>query len=110
QEIGLVHPLMKNIATVGVLTNAIVIAFASSSFQANVVDRFPENSQLAIRILFVVAFEHFVGAVRVLVKKFVSSVPDSVRVAVGRRVYRTALETVGNPEDFEQNDGMHHHN
>ncbi|KAJ3010147.1 UNVERIFIED_CONTAM: Anoctamin-7 [Siphonaria sp. JEL0065] len=101
QDIGLVLPLMQYISSLGVVTNAIVIAFASSSFHKNVVSRFSPNSQLAVRVLFVIVFEHFVAGIKVIVRHFLPSVPRSVRVAVGRRVYRTALETVGSPEYTE---------
>ncbi|KAI9330062.1 calcium-activated chloride channel-domain-containing protein [Obelidium mucronatum] len=106
QDIGLVQPLMQYISSVGVVTNAVVIAFASSSFQTNIVSRFSPDSQLAIRIIFVIVFEHFVGGIKIIVRHFLPSVPRSVRVAVGRRVYRTALETIGSPEHIENADDL----
>ncbi|KAJ3235140.1 Anoctamin-6 [Chytriomyces hyalinus] len=102
QGIGYVQPLLHCISSVGVITNGIVIAFASSSFKRSVLSQFDPESHLAIRILFVVAFEHFVGSVRISARKMISPVPKSVRIAVGRRVYRTALETIGNPVEVNE--------
>ncbi|KAI8616362.1 calcium-activated chloride channel-domain-containing protein [Chytriomyces sp. MP71] len=96
QGIGLVQDLLICISSIGVVTNAIVIAFASSSFQRNVLDKFSPDSQLAVRIIFVVAFEHLVGSVRLAVRRFVSPVPNCVKIAVAQRVFREALKPIGN--------------
>ncbi|KAJ3016164.1 UNVERIFIED_CONTAM: Anoctamin-7 [Siphonaria sp. JEL0065] len=95
QGIGLVHGLLGYISSIGVVTNAIVIAFASSSFEKNIVVHFHVDSQLAVRVMFVIAFEHFVGGIRLLVRHFLPSTPQSVRVVMAKRAYRTALQTFG---------------
>jgi hypothetical protein len=48
-----------------VLSNALIIAFASSSFDRTVLSLFPREASLAVRIAFVLIFEHFVLGVKV---------------------------------------------
>ncbi|KAJ3331573.1 Anoctamin-7 [Blyttiomyces sp. JEL0837] len=85
QSIGLVQHLLLAVSNVGVITNAIIIAFASSSFQQTIADKFPPSSQLAA-----------------LVTYFVPHVPRSVRITLGRRAYRTAMEEMGGPDPNDQ--------
>ncbi|KAJ3096591.1 Anoctamin-7 [Phlyctochytrium planicorne] len=65
QGIGIIQTLMVAVSYVGVLTNAITIAFASSAFKREFLDRFPPESHLAVRILFIVVFEHVVFSIKV---------------------------------------------
>ncbi|KAJ3155903.1 Anoctamin-7 [Geranomyces variabilis] len=81
QSIGLWTPIMTSISTISAPLNALVIAFSSTAF-----DRFAERvapgNTLAVKLGFVIVFEHTVLGLKALCKTLVPAVPGVVKKAV----------------------------
>lgn len=93
QDIGMWEKLLSAVNFISVITNALIIAFASEFFKIRFVSRFGETDTLALQLGFVLVFENVVFAVKLLAMYIIPDVPDNVRDAQEREVYlaKTAL-------------------
>ncbi|KAJ3158194.1 Lysophospholipase 1 [Geranomyces michiganensis] len=81
QSIGLWTPIMTSISTISAPLNALVIAFSSMAFDRFAVSVAPENT-LAVKLGFVIVFEHTVLGLKALCKLLVPTMPGVVKKAV----------------------------
>ncbi|KAJ3177944.1 Anoctamin-7 [Geranomyces variabilis] len=103
QSIGLWTPIMTSISTISAPLNALVIAFSSTAF-----DRFAQRvapgNTLAVKLGFVIVFEHTVLGLKALCKTLVPAVPGVVKKAVRDEV-REGRRGRGAAEEEEDGEG-----
>ncbi|KAJ8323011.1 hypothetical protein O5D80_008520 [Batrachochytrium dendrobatidis] len=121
-SIGRWESIMRSVVTIGVLTNALIIAFASSWFQRAFDLFFPahlfldplqdENDpgqaqrtliKVAVQLAFVLAFEHLVFLVAVFIDYLVPDIPQSVQLGQEAEEYLEQMQSAAHEERLEKN-------
>nr|KAJ3413984.1 Anoctamin-7 [Polyrhizophydium stewartii] len=118
-SIGQWETIMKSIVAMGVLFNALIIAFASSWFQRFFNSSFPETMftndadgtpnvkqraivKVAVQLAFVLVFEHAVFLVSVFVDYIVPDVPQSVMLGHQAEEYLERMQNVQHEQRMEE--------
>lgn len=79
------------ISIIGVMSNACLIAFGSSNFENNFLSTLDPDMKLAIRILFVFAFENTILLIKYGISVLIPDVSGPVQESIERIRYQTAL-------------------
>ncbi|RIB06533.1 calcium-activated chloride channel-domain-containing protein [Gigaspora rosea] len=88
QDIGMWEKSLTFLSIFGVLSNTIIIAFYSSWLKAQFLKYIDDDDThlLIVRLLFIIAFEHFVYIIKV-VAYFIPNESESLKEAIAREKY-----------------------
>ncbi|KAJ3116048.1 Anoctamin-7 [Phlyctochytrium bullatum] len=89
------------VARIGVLVNALVVAFASGYFEEKYIGWVQPERRLGARLVFVVVFEQLVQMVVHFIDKLVPDVPGHIQSLIDRQHYLARLE---NDDEVEADD------
>ncbi|KAJ3287415.1 Anoctamin-7 [Borealophlyctis nickersoniae] len=89
QDIGTWYHWLEAVSHLAVITNACIIAFSSNFFETHYLNLFGEDSSTrwAARLGFIMAFEHVVYGIKMLVSWIIPDVPTHVRRAIERQEF-----------------------
>ncbi|KAF9923562.1 Anoctamin-7 [Linnemannia zychae] len=103
EDIGSWGAILMLLTHISVFTNACLIAFRSNWMKNNVFMKIPwvvtynigDNSNnfalLAVRLLFIFIYEHFVFLIKIAIANLVRDTPKTVKLAIQRESYYTRL-------------------
>ncbi|CAG8653724.1 10053_t:CDS:2, partial [Scutellospora calospora] len=89
QDIGMWEKALNFLSLFGVLTNAIIIAFYSNWLKMQFLKYTGNNEEylLIARLGFVIFYEHFVYAIKIIFAYLIPDKPSSLKIAILREKY-----------------------
>ncbi|KAI8995951.1 calcium-activated chloride channel-domain-containing protein [Gaertneriomyces semiglobifer] len=108
QDIGVRQTYITAISWMAVIVNACTIAFSSKYFDENYLNLFGESkeAQWAVRLGFIVIFEHAVVGVKALVAYMVPDIPREVKIGLRRAEYLAKRELDASEEEEPNEDEL----
>ncbi|KAI8821308.1 calcium-activated chloride channel-domain-containing protein [Fimicolochytrium jonesii] len=98
QSIGLWTSILTVISTIGAPANALIIAFSSSTFATYAEHWAPGGNTFAIKLGFVIVFEHTILLIKALLTFLVPPLPGTVKRALRREAYLRRIDRRGRPK------------